>query len=135
MHLEHIGEGFVPLEDLADAAREAVDIVCKQVGPMCPDDDAAPDNNFLSFVITNGRTMLGHQGGKNLFCSTHKGMCSEKGLCPHYAPECETEQESGFVSHLIFSSEPLSGENVWRPMEHRGMIDVDWRMQMRRFSA
>jgi glutamine amidotransferase len=126
--------GF-PLEELADAARETVKIVCDQVGPMCPRDDATPDNNFLSFVITNGRTMLGHQGGKTLFCSTHKGACSEKGLCPHFAPECETEQESGFVSHLIFSSEPLQGENVWRPMELGHMIGVDWRMQMRRFAA
>lgn len=126
--------GF-PLEDLADAVRAAVEIVCQIVGPMCPDDSAGPENNFLSFVITNGRTMLGHQGGKTLYCSTHKGSCSEKDMCPHYAPECEKDQESGFVSHLIFSSEPLQGENVWRPMELGQMIGVDWRMQMQRFAS
>lgn len=126
-------KGF-PLEDLARAAHEAVEIVTKHAGPMCPDDDAPPDNNFLSFVITNGRTMLGHQGGKLLYCSTHKNQCSERDQCPHFAPECEREQESGFVSHLIFSSEPLQGENVWRPMQLGQMIGVDWRMRMQRFS-
>ena len=126
--------GF-PLEELAAAAAEAVEIVCRHAGPMCPDDGASPDNNFLSFVVTNGRTMLGHQGGKTLYCSTHKSSCPERDECPHYAPECEREQAAGFVSHCIFSSEPLQGQNVWRPMPLGQMVGVDWRMQMRRFGT
>jgi hypothetical protein len=39
------------------------------------------------------------------------------------------------VSHLVFSSERLDGDNVWEPMQLGEMIGVDWRMQMQRFAA
>jgi len=124
-----------PLEDLAAAAREVVDIVCELAGELCPDDDGDPQtNNFLSFVITNGQTMLAHQGGKILHCSTHKRRCPERDTCPYYADECERKVEGGFVSHLVFSSEPLLGDNVWEPMALGEMIGVDWRMQMQRLT-
>lgn len=132
-HCELDRPGF-PLEALAEASRQTVDLIIEHAGPLS-DSDGPPTETFLSFVITNGRVMLGHQGGKVLYCSTHKGACSERDSCPHFARECEQEQERGFVSHLIFSSEPLQGENVWRALAPREMIGVDWRMQMQRFSA
>lgn len=124
-----------PLDALAEAVREAVDEVVELAGDLCEDDGASPDNNFLTFLITNGRTMIGHQGGKHLYVSTHKSRCPERDHCPHYAPECEQESDSGFVSHLIFSSEPLQGDNVWRPLGVREMIGCDWRMQLQRFAS
>ncbi|WP_086001997.1 class II glutamine amidotransferase [Plesiocystis pacifica] len=123
-----------PLEDLAAAARETVDSICELAGDICTEDGADPvTNTFLTFVITNGQTMLAHQGGKPLQCSTHKQHCPERDSCPYFAPECERKVEGGFVSHLVFSSEPLMGDNVWEPMQPRQMIGVDWRMQMQRF--
>jgi glutamine amidotransferase len=133
-HCELDRPGY-PIEALADATREAVDLVVARAGPLSERNDGPPTENYLSFVITNGRVMLGHQGGKTLYCSTHKNHCSEREVCPHFANECEQEQARGFVSHLIFSSEPLQGENVWRPLGPREMVGVDWRMQMRRFVA
>ena len=124
-----------PLEDLAAAARETIDSVCELAGALCPDDGAEPHNNFLTFLITNGQTMLAHQGGKNLHCSTHKHHCPERDVCPYWAEECERKVDSGFVSHLVFSSEPLLGDNVWEPMAVGEMIGVDWRMQMQKFAA
>ncbi len=123
------------LRELADAAREAVAQVIEVAGELCRDDGAPSDNNFLSFVITNGRTMLGHQGGKHLYASTHKSRCPERDSCAYFAPECEGEVSSGFVSHLVLSSEPLHGENVWQPLAFGEMIGVDWRMQLKRFAA
>lgn len=123
------------LDDLADAAKETIASICDLVGDICEDDDAPSNNNFLSFVITNGRTMLGFQGGKTIHVSIHKNRCSERDRCAHFAPECEREVDSGFVSHLVFSSEPLQGENVWRAMRPGQMIGVDWRMQMQRFTT
>lgn len=124
-----------PLEALADAVRSAVAQVCELAGPICEDDAAAPDSNFLTFVLTNGSTMLAHQGGKSLWASTHKRHCGEREACPYLRPECEAEIDSGFVSHLMVSSERLQGENVWEAMRPREMIGVDWRMQLRRFAA
>lgn len=124
-----------PLRDLAGAAREAIEIVCELAGEICEDPQAEPHNNFLTFVITNGQTMLAHQGGKILHCSTHKQHCPERDSCPYFAQECERKVDGGFVSHLVFSSEPLLGDNVWDPMRVGEMIGVDWRMQMERFPA
>lgn len=126
--------GF-PLEDLAASAREAIREVCELAGELCGEEAAdAATNNFLTFVVTNGQTMLAHQGGKSLHCSTHKRRCPERDSCPYFAPECEQAVDDGFVSHLIFSSEPLQGDNVWEPMQLGEMIGVDWRMQMKRFA-
>lgn len=125
-----------PLEALAAAAREAIAEVCELAGELCGDEAAdAAANNFLTFVITNGQTMLAHQGGKSLHCSTYKHRCPERDSCPYFAQECETRVEDGFVSHLIFSSEPLQGDNVWEPMHLGELIGVDWRMQMRKFAS
>lgn len=123
-----------PLEDVAAAAREALEEVVALAGPICEDDGGPPTENFLTFIITNGNTMLAHQGGKSLYASTHKQRCPDRDHCPSYAPECERPGRSGdFVSHLIFSSEPLQGVNVWDPMTPGMMIGADWRMQMRVF--
>lgn len=125
-----------PLQDLAAAAREAIASICDLAGELCFVEGADPAaNNFLTFVITNGQTMLAHQGGQVLHCSTHKNHCSERDSCPYFADECERKVDHGFVSHLVFSSEPLQGENVWEKMQPGEMIGVDWRMQMRRFAA
>ncbi len=124
------------LEDLALAARETIAEVCELAGELCGDESAdAATNNFLTFVITNGQTMLAHQGGKSLHCSTYKHRCPERDTCAYFAEECEKRVDDGFVSHLIFSSEPLQGDNVWEPMRLGEMIGVDWRMQMRKFAS
>jgi glutamine amidotransferase len=36
------------------------------------------------------------------------------------------------VNHLIFSSEPIAGENVWNTMEPGDVVGVDWRMRLSR---
>ena len=37
-----------------------------------------------------------------------------------------------YATHLIFTSEPLQGENVWIPMEEGEIVAVDWRMRLHR---
>ena len=124
-----------PLDELAASVRAVVDRICEVAGPLCEDDGASPDNNFLSFVITNGKTMLAHQGGKSIYVSTHKKRCSERDSCPYFKPECEGSIDSGFVSHMVVSSEPIQGENVWVRMQPHEMVGVDWRMRLQRFPA
>lgn len=119
-----------PLDALADAVRETVTLVCEIAGELCTDTNGSPEENYLTFVITNGKAMLGHQGGKELYVSTHKSRCPDRETCPYFAPECERQVDDGFVSHMIFSSEPLQGDNVWRAMAPREMYAADWRMQL-----
>lgn len=128
--------GF-PLAEVAEAVREALAEITALVGPINPDNAGPPQDTYLTFVLTNGQVMLGHQGGKQLFVSTHKKRCPERDICPHFAAECEHEAPAvrGFVSHLIFSSEPLHGDNVWVPMQPGDIIGADGHMQMQRFRS
>jgi glutamine amidotransferase len=48
------------------------------------------------------------------------------------SPECEAPTVTGFVNHLILSSEPLQGENVWQAFEPGEVIGVDYRMRLHR---
>lgn len=92
------------------------------------------NRNYLTFVLTDGEVMVGFQGGKQLYYSTYKTKCSVRESCPSYAAECEAETKTGLVNHLIFSSEPLSGENVWLPMPPGEIRGVDCRMSLFRSS-
>jgi len=85
----------------------------------------------LSFIITNGETMVAHQGGKELHYSTYKVKCPERDSCASFAPCCEGPPASGFVNHLIVSSEPLQGQNVWHTMAPGDIVGVDWRMRIK----
>jgi glutamine amidotransferase len=124
-----------PIEVLAQSVREAVADVEALVGPACDDADAGADNTFLTFVLTNGRSMIAYHGGKELHLSTYKQNCPERDSCPYYAPQCESAQASGFVSHFIVSSEPMQGANVWEALAPRDLVAVDGRMRMQRFST
>lgn len=122
--------------DLAEAAADAIAEVTEVVGPLMVDGgDPTRDENFLTFIATNGRIMLAHQGGQPLFYSTHKTRCPDRDACPSFAPECEMVSRSGFVNHLVLSSEPLHGENVWIELNAKEMVGVDRRMRLRRFDA
>lgn len=122
-----------PLKDIAASVQETVAEIGELAGPICEDSGGPPNLTYLTFVLTNGHAMLAHQGGKGLFFSTHKRRCPERETCPHFAPECETPADNGFISHLLLSSEPLQGDNVWVEMRPHEMIGADARMQVQRF--
>ncbi|MEM6990305.1 MAG: class II glutamine amidotransferase [Myxococcota bacterium] len=126
--------GF-PLQDVIDAIRDTVAEVVELAGEPCLQDDGPPTSTFLTFALTNGTTMVAHQGGKRLFFTTWKKRCPERDECPSFGPECEQSTESGFVKHLVVSSEPLQGHNVWDELAPYDVIGVDWRMQLSRSSA
>lgn len=113
--------------ELRDAIRETVAIVAEVTGL---DPYLESDKLFMSFIITNGETLMAHHGGKELHYSTYKVKCPERDLCASYAPCCEAPSQSGFVNHLIVSSEPLQGYNVWHTMSPGDIVGIDWRMKM-----
>jgi glutamine amidotransferase len=119
------------IEDLAASARDSVAIVEKLAGPYNTDENGDPLDTYLTFIITDGATMLAHHGGKPLHYSTYKTRCQDRDSCPSFAPECEKATTTGFVNHLIFSSEPLKGENIWLAMKPGNMVGVDWRMELK----
>lgn len=114
------------IEEVTEALRETLSVVRS----LCDDASDPEGRALLTLLVTDGTTMAGVQGGKELFYSTYKTRCADRGNCPHLAPECEAPTRSGFVNHLVFSSEKIAGENVWVEMREGEMVGVDWRMRL-----
>ncbi|MBK24370.1 MAG: class II glutamine amidotransferase [Halobacteriovorax sp.] len=117
-------------EIVIEAIKEAVKELTDLIGPYSLKDDCGDKETYLTFLLTNGETMVAHQGGKNLYYSTYKTSCGDKDSCPSYSESCENATKDGFINHLIFSSEPLSGENIWIPLNLGQIIGVDGRMKI-----
>ena len=113
-----------------DVVVEALGRALQRVREVCESD--APC--LLTCMITDGGTMLATHGGKELFVSTYKQRCADREQCPSLSVECEAPTRSGFVNHLLFSSEPLSGDNVWEEMSPGEVIGVDAGMKLYRGS-
>ncbi|MBH23955.1 MAG: class II glutamine amidotransferase [Myxococcales bacterium] len=93
------------------------------------------ERSKLTLLVTDGHTMVGLRSGTTLMFSTYKGRCSDRGFCPFLSPECEAPTETGFVNHLLISSEQLQGQNVWIELEDDHLVGVDWRMRLFRGSV
>ena len=87
------------LDDVFGALQETIDIVRR----VCDGDDA-PAPALLNLLVTDGQCIAAHQGGKELYYSTHKNRCGERDSCPYFKAECESESGSGFVSHPAWAS-------------------------------
>lgn len=112
------------LDEIIDAVKRTVVLVrsvCDtKVGQQC----------LLTFMLTDGVSFVATRGGKELFLSTYKKRCPDRHSCPSLSPECEAPSKTGYVNHLILSSEPLQGENVWEELEDGDVVGVDHRMRV-----
>ena len=45
---------------------------------------------------------------------------------------CEAPTTTGFVNHLVMSSEPIIEDNVWQSFAPGEVVGVDWRMHLER---
>ncbi|MCS6798771.1 MAG: class II glutamine amidotransferase [Myxococcota bacterium] len=119
------GEG---VERLADAVRRTTDLVRTRC------DRASGASSNLTVIVTDGRRMLGAQGGRELHWSTYKTRCPEREHCPYLARSCEAAAAHAEpVNHLLFASQPLSGENVWIAMQPGEIVAVDGSMRLHRW--
>lgn len=110
----------------------AIKDICKIIGELNINECGIASENYLTFVLTNGPLMLAMNGGQPLFYTTHKKRCPERDTCGSFAPWCEAlPTTEGDVNHLIFSSEPLQGENIWFSMKPGQIIGLDHQMKLR----
>ena len=112
-----------------DAVMNAMDDTVRQIREVA-DRPGLERTALLTLLATNGTALVAMHGGKELYWSTYKQRCADRDTCSYFAPECEAPSQSGFVNHLILSSEPLSGENIWHALQPGEMIGVDARMQL-----
>jgi glutamine amidotransferase len=111
------------VEDVVSALRNAL----RRTREIC---DEGMARAMLTVIVTDGDTLVASHGGKELFWSTYKTRCSDRETCPSLSDVCEAPSRTGHVNHLILSSEPLSGENIWLPLEDGDVVGVDWRMRV-----
>lgn len=120
------------LKSLHQASHQALQKIIKIAGPFSLEESSLDEINrlqtYLTFLITDGEIMLAHQGGKDLYFSTHKKLCPERESCAFFSKSCENPTQKGNVNHLIFSSEPIENENIWKKMNPGQMIGVDRKM-------
>ncbi len=122
------------IHELSQGVREAVNLLIKYTNEYSKIDDTDNSKTYYTFLLSNGTNILAHQGGKSLYYSTYKNRCSDRDTCPSFSPECEAQSVSGHINHLIFSSEPLYGENIWLPMKPGQIIGVDAHMKLSIFN-
>ncbi len=76
--------------------------------------------------------MFGFQGGQPLHFSSHKIDCGEKNECKFFNDTCLNIVTDTSVNHLIISSEPLQGENIWTQLNPGELIFVDPDMKVQK---
>lgn len=121
-----LSEKNIPMDHLKIAIEHTLLSITNIIGELINRETPKPNENYLSFLLTNGQAFLGFQGGQPInFCS-HKTACPERDSCPFYAESCEKAAKPGQkVNHLIFSSETMEGVNVWNKMEPGELVGVD----------
>lgn len=116
-----------------DDAMRAMAAAVATVRAIADDGSAAP--SMLTLIATDGITMVAQRSGRELYWSTHKRRCADRDTCPSLAPHCEAPTTDGRVNHLVLSSEPLGGENVWTCLAPDELIGVDAEMRLRRVGS
>jgi predicted glutamine amidotransferase len=119
-------DNLIPLQELSAMIEIALKKIIKITGSPTHRNDPTPTENYFSFILTNGKKMIGFNGGQDFYYCTYKTSCPEKETCPHYAKNCESPpDETKDINHLIFSSEKMSGPNIWKPIKAGQLIGVD----------
>jgi glutamine amidotransferase len=116
----------LPVELALTALEEAT----ATIRGLCDDGQPALQASLLTFVASNGEVLVAVQGGRELFWSSYKTRCADRDVCPHLSYECEHPAQGSRINHLIVSSEPLGGENIWIPMSAGEAIGVDSKMHL-----
>ena len=118
-------QGDVTNELIRSVIATAIDDIVDIIGPYRLVDDGDPTQTYLSFLLSNGELVAAHHGGKDLYYSSHKTHCSQRDSCTSLSFSCENPVKKGPVHHLLFSSEPLGGENVWLKMNPGDIVVAD----------
>ncbi|MCO4756334.1 MAG: class II glutamine amidotransferase [Bacteriovoracaceae bacterium] len=119
----------VPVEQLKIVIQNALRKITFIIGPLINRDKPQPNENYISFLLTNGQTFIGFQGGQPLKYCTHKTKCPERDECPYFSKVCEAPSSVGTkINHLILTSEKIEGVNVWNTLMPGEMVGVDHTM-------
>jgi hypothetical protein len=112
------------VHDFKPILQEFVDEFQNHFGPL-KESKGDYDQNYLTFLISDGQGLFTFHGGQPLYFSTHKGQCSERQTCSYFRPICEKQaQPQDKVHHFLVSSEVIKKREYLEPIRVWG---VCWR--------
>ena len=94
--------------------------------------DGEPDAPKINYILTNGKRLFARRAGLELFVSTQKTQCQDAETCAEPNKICLM----GFLpkfkvgrtrkcNHLLVSSEPIGGDNIWEEVPEGALIALD----------
>jgi predicted glutamine amidotransferase len=121
----------VAFDEIKTPIEEALLFITGLTGPLLNQNETIPTENYLSFLMTNGITFVGFQGGQSIKYCTHKSKCPERDTCTFFdAGKCETKSNNGsLINHLILTSEEIKGVNVWTDLKPGELVGIDHGMR------
>ncbi len=129
--VHELSNPIIKKDKLIMAVQNALNEIIKISGKPTHRNDPTPTENYYSFIITSGPIMLAFNGGQDLYTCTYKSSCPEKEICKFYSDCCENPPQKGQpINHLIFSSEKISGPNIWNLLEAGSLLGVDENMNL-----
>lgn len=128
---EHtLADADIDSEKLIKVIKKSVSDVTSVIGELNHNNNPVDTENYLSFIMSSGPVMVAFNGGQDLYACTYKSQCPERETCKIYASYCESEPDASHkINHLIFSSETISGPNIWVKMKPGEIIGVDKNMK------
>ena len=103
-------------QSLWESISPVVERVAELAGGMHHDPNGPSDETYLTFVLTDGNTLIGHQGGRSLF--VHAPAIN------HGDQERSWAVEQGATDHLLLASEPAHNPAMWTSIRHGGVVGV-----------
>ena len=114
--------GYVSPKTLWESIRPVVERVAEQAGGMHDDTNGPSDQTYLTFVLTDGTTLIGHQDGKSLF--VHAPALN------HGNRERSWAIDQDATDHFLLASEPAHDPEMWTPIQHGEVVGVGSEMEV-----
>jgi glutamine amidotransferase len=129
--IHNLSNPIIEKKKLITSVQKALDEIINITGKATHRNDPTPTENYFSFILTSGPIMVAFNGGQDLFSCTYKSSCPEKSTCKFYDSSCENPPADNMkVNHLIFSSEKISGPNIWNVLKPGELVGVDENMNL-----
>lgn len=121
----------VAFDELKKPVEQALKFITNLSGPLLNQNETIPTENYISFLLTNGITFVGFQGGQPIKYCTHKSKCPERDSCSFFdSGKCESSSDNGsMINHLILTSEEIKGVNVWTDLKPAQFVGIDHEMK------
>jgi predicted glutamine amidotransferase len=129
LNVQKLSGPILELKIVVNQIENAIQEIINIIGPLNHHEKDTPQDNYLTFILSDGKMLVGMQGGQPLHYSTHKTKCPERDECGFFNSSCEQKSQiNQEINHLILSSEPLQGQNVWQSMKLGDLVAVDEKM-------